>query len=346
MQPGRILVPYDSSGPSRRACDYAVELASALGATLCMMHVVEQADMSLPSLERAILDTRAELERALERLRPYIRHVETVVATGSRVDQIERVARRLHADLIVLGTHGRRGFARMLFGSVAAEILRTATVPVTTIPEYVAVSRSAAGERLADALEGRGFEQANVIGLSRGALPVAASLASKLEGTVDLWAVQKVVTREHVVIGAIGEDEAIELDRAASTVSITSFEEAVARARARLRSELNALKGARSIGDCWKRDIVIVADGLFSPAYARVALDELRKLAPRKIAVVSPMISREVEDELDTEVDALVALERSVVSEVCVYRDDVIPSNDVAYQLLLAPCGEQRRASV
>jgi predicted phosphoribosyltransferase len=301
------------------------------------MHVVERVDATAGGIERAVQDTRAELERAARRMRPYVRAVETVVAEGLLAQQIEGVARERHADLIVLGTQGRRGIARVLFGSVAADVLRTSSVPVTTIPEHVAVSRGAAGERLAVALDGHDLEQPNVVALSRGALTIAAALAPRLRGTVDLWAVEKVVTRERVVVGAIGEDETVALDANASSMSAAAYGDAVVGARARLRAELNALKGARSIGDCWKRDIVIVADGLFSAAYARVALDELRKLGARKIAIATPLASREVLEELDGEVDDLVTLERAVVSDACVYRDDVLPSDAVAYHLLLAP---------
>jgi nucleotide-binding universal stress UspA family protein len=340
LPPRHILVPYDFTGPSRRACDYALELAAAAGATLTLVHVVERFAFMLTSVEHASLvsATKLELDRAASLLRPHVRDIEIIVAEGTPWEEIDRVARARGADLIVMGTHGRRGIARALLGSVAARVLRTASIPVVTVPEYVALSRNAAGERLAVALQKRRIDQPCVFALSRGALTVATALADRVGGTVDLWEVEPIVARDGTVLGAIGEDEAVVLE-AATTAADAVREEAIASARDRLRSELTAMKGTRSVGECWKRDVVLVADGLFSLAYARVALEGVRTPGANKVVLVSPVVARDVAARLEGQLDAVIGLDRATVADACTYRDDVLPSDLAAYELLLAPHG-------
>jgi len=339
MQPPRsILVPYDFTGPSKRACDYALELAASVGATLTLVHVVERFDITLTSAEHATLvtATKRELDRAAVLLRPHVRDVQILVVEGTPWQEIDRVARERGADLIVMGTHGRRGIARALLGSVAARVLRTASIPIITVPEYVALSRNAAGTRLALALEKLHLDQPSVVALSRGALTVATALAERVSGTVDLWAVEPIVARDGTVLGAMGEDEAVVLEAGAVTDDAVR-EEATAAARARLRAELSAIKGTRSIGELWKRDVVLVADGLFSFAYARAALDGVRTLGASKVVLASPVVSRDVAARLEGELHGVIGLDRATVADACVYRDDVLPSDIVAYELLLSP---------
>lgn len=339
MQPPRsILVPYDFTGPSKRACDYALELAATVGAELMLLHVVEGFDITLTASEhtRLVNATKHELDRAARLLRPHVRSVEVVVVEGTPWAEIDRIARDRGVDLIVMGTHGRRGIARALLGSVAARVVRTASVPIVTVPAYVALSRNSAGARLAVALAKRELDQPNVLALSRGALTVATALAERCGGTVDLWEVEPIVARDGTILGAIGEDEAVVFE-ADATADEAVRVEAIASARTRLRAELSAMKGTRSVGDCWKRDVVLVADGLFSLAYARVALDGVRTLGGSKVVLASPVVSREIASRLEGELDGVVGLDRATVADACTYRDDVVPSDVVAYQLLLSP---------
>lgn len=338
MATRRILVPFDFTGPSKRACDYAIELAAATGATLTIVHVLERFDIPLTPAEHAGLCAGAnrDLERVAALVRPHVRELETLLAEGTPWDEIATTARDRGADLIVMGTHGRRGVARVLLGSVASRVVRTASVPVVTVPEPVAVSRNAAGAMLAVALEPLHLASPAIVALSRGALTVATMLATKTNATLDLWGVEPVVAPGGVVIGAVGEDGAVVLDEAdASTAA--ARDTAVADARKRLGAELSAVKGARSMGDCWRQDVVLVADGLFSAAQARVAIEAMRKLRPRRVIVASPVAASVVLRRLEGVADAAVCLQRAVVADLCVYRDDVVPSDLVARELLLAP---------
>ena len=81
---------------------------------------------------------------------------------------------------------------------------------------------------------------------------------------------------------------------------------------------------------------MLVADGLFSSALAGVAIDAIRKLGPKRIILATPIISRDLLKGLEKKVDAVITLESAIVTDACVYRD-VLPSDVVAYELILAP---------
>lgn len=346
MKTSRLfLVPYDFTPCSRRACDYAMELAAAVGGAVCLLYVLEPFEITLTMAERKSLFAAAQkqLDAAALALRPHVVEVDTMILEGVPAERIEATVRERDIDLVIMGTHGRRGISRLLLGSVSAAVLRTSSVPVTTVPSYVALARNDAGTRLAPLVAKQGVDLPAVVALSRGALTVASKVAETLNGTLDLWAVEPVITAEGDVIGAIGEDGELLIEGAGS-VGKDARDEAVDAARGRLRSELSGLKGSRSIGTCWRRDIVIVADGLFTEAYAQVAIDALMKLGPRKIVIATPVIARDVAVRLQGNCNRVVWLERATVSDTCTYRDDVVPSDVVAYELLLAPREERASA--
>ena len=334
--PRRILVPFDFTGPSNRACDFAVELAIALRARLSLLHVFEPLGVPVTTADRAHLVAGAAeaLERAAARVRPHLADVEIRVIEGQPAEGIEQAARDGGADLIVMGSHGRSGLARLLLGSVAARTIKVSGVPVVTVHEHVALSRGEAGERLARALATANLDNPQVLALSRGALTIATALAGR---AVDVWGVEPVVDDDGAVLGAVSEDGMVALDgrQIARTVAI---EVAISRARARLDREIAVLKGTRAISS-WKDDLVLVADGLFSASFARVAIESLRKLGPRRIVVATPIASWSVLAELEANGVHVVTLERAIVTERCTYRDDVVPSDLVARELILEPHG-------
>jgi predicted phosphoribosyltransferase len=274
-----------------------------------------------------------ELERVASRLRPYVREVECVVAEGRPAESIEAFARDRSVDLVVMGTHGRRGFTRAFLGSVAERVVRTSPVPVLTVPEYVATSRNDAGTRLAASLARLGLQNPNVVALSRGALTVATPIADALDGTLDLWLVEAAMNATGLAVGAVGENDLFALDEGV-TLPDAEREEAVSFARQRVRSEIALLEGSRTVGDCWRRDVVLVADGIFGDAYARIAVDAFRHLGAAKVVVASPLVAHGAARALEGRVDGLCLFERSFVTDACRYRDDVLPSDIVARELL------------
>ena len=127
-----IIVPDDFSDASEWALDRAIDIASQLGATITVVHATpqipdEQVRMALesrvlPRKNRGI-DLRTELRR------------------GPAVEAVLEAARELGASLIIVGTHGRRGVARRVLGSIAEEIVGLAKIPVLVVHPYEGIER-------------------------------------------------------------------------------------------------------------------------------------------------------------------------------------------------------------
>ncbi len=140
----RILVPVDGSETSRAALQEAVRLAQQLGAQLKLVHVVENARLfdaegmiDYPTLREIATQSGEQiLSRAREMVQQAGIQVETALleSGGDRNENvIVAEARQWLAELIVIGTHGRSGVSRLLFGSVAEGIVRGAPMPVLLI---------------------------------------------------------------------------------------------------------------------------------------------------------------------------------------------------------------------
>ena len=141
MAPKIILVGVDFSDSSEAALAYAVDLAKSLDARVVVMHSYELPVYGFPdgalvaSVEvatRIMEGAQTGLEGMVERYKDQV-GIDTVVRQGVPWDEVKSVAEEVGADLVVIGTHGRRGLARALLGSVAEKILRTSTRPVLTI---------------------------------------------------------------------------------------------------------------------------------------------------------------------------------------------------------------------
>ncbi|MDP9150265.1 MAG: universal stress protein [Myxococcota bacterium] len=138
----RILVPTDFSESSERALDWALDLAARLGASVTVMHAYEipivgfpdGALIATPELASRISDAAgAALDKTVARLQGRGVKVDGLLRDGVAFEEITRAADELDADLIVVGTHSRRGLARALLGSVAENVIRSSPRPVLTI---------------------------------------------------------------------------------------------------------------------------------------------------------------------------------------------------------------------
>jgi nucleotide-binding universal stress UspA family protein len=137
---GHILVATDFSECAQRALDLAVEMARKFEGDLTLVHCWEApsysyggglyvpVDLITPIEEGA---NRA-LQEALTELQKRVPTAKSMLRSGSAWEEILAAASAVHADLIVVGTHGRRGLNRMLLGSVAEKVVRMAEVPVLT----------------------------------------------------------------------------------------------------------------------------------------------------------------------------------------------------------------------
>ena len=134
-----ILVPTDFSACSEHALDYAIQLADRLDAKVHLLSVIGVPSYGVPELgvgitapmiDNLIADHQRELDQ-LARVRKLVS--QTMVRVGDARDVILQTAEELKADLIVMGTHGRRGISRALLGSVTEMIVRTSPIPVLTV---------------------------------------------------------------------------------------------------------------------------------------------------------------------------------------------------------------------
>lgn len=136
----RILVPTDGSSGSQAVVEHAATLAETHEATLHALYVVNTAsyaNFSMDSTWEGIGDMlREEGTEALETVESMVEGrvpVETQVTEGSPSRNIVRYAERENCDLITMGTHGRGGIDRLLLGSVAERVVRSAEMPVLTV---------------------------------------------------------------------------------------------------------------------------------------------------------------------------------------------------------------------
>jgi nucleotide-binding universal stress UspA family protein len=143
----RILVPLDGSSTAYKGFEHALTLASAPGCRLRLLHVVDDtfiipAGYSYPAGDlgevidslwrhgRRVL-TEAQRQAAARGIEVEVRQVQAHLRAVS--DVILQEARDWHADLMVMGTHGRRGVRRLVLGSDAERVLREAPVPILLV---------------------------------------------------------------------------------------------------------------------------------------------------------------------------------------------------------------------
>lgn len=138
----RILCPVDLSEPSRHAVGHAVEAARRWNAQITIVHVhsVLVPWGPVPGLHGNVPVVPAprpeEVTEDVHRSYPSLRDgpkADIVIATGSPAREIVRLGEEMSADLLVMGTHGRGGFDRLVIGSVTEKVLRTTRLPVLTV---------------------------------------------------------------------------------------------------------------------------------------------------------------------------------------------------------------------
>jgi nucleotide-binding universal stress UspA family protein len=139
----RILVAVDFTETSDKAFDFAIELAAKFDAGVIAVHAFEIPVIGFP--DGALVATADIASRIQEAARQGLDaavaarqgrggvKIESVLREGSAQEEIRAVAEESRADLIVIGTHGRKGIARALLGSVAENVIRTVKLPVLTI---------------------------------------------------------------------------------------------------------------------------------------------------------------------------------------------------------------------
>jgi len=135
-----VLTPIDFSSPSLDALEYAVQLVDGFGAELTLLHVLEpiyhDLELGLGRIEKEA-QKRTHWEAQLDHLAQVVKErglaASSTVLGGIPSESILACAAGRGCDLIVMGTHGRRGLTRLRYGSVAEAVLRQARSPVLTV---------------------------------------------------------------------------------------------------------------------------------------------------------------------------------------------------------------------
>ncbi len=148
----KILVPVDFSDLSVQVLYKAAEVAERLGARMMVMHVLDSINgdtffsgRSRLQSREDLIDLRIEKEKEIEKLLEdkRWRHlvIRSLFTVGVPDREIVEQARRHHASLIIMGTHGKTGRDHFLLGSVAEQVIRKAPCPVLTFnPEVLSAA--------------------------------------------------------------------------------------------------------------------------------------------------------------------------------------------------------------
>jgi nucleotide-binding universal stress UspA family protein len=134
-----ILIATDGSEKNRAALEEGIKVARLCGATLYAVYVIDTGTFSTMSGDIPLGDTyrvfQAEAEQAFARMRSLAGDlkVETAILEGRPAAEVVKFATRKKIDLIVIGTQGKRGLERLLLGSVAEEIIRSAPCKVLVV---------------------------------------------------------------------------------------------------------------------------------------------------------------------------------------------------------------------
>jgi nucleotide-binding universal stress UspA family protein len=153
VPPRCILVPFDFAPPSRKALSTAAALARHCGARLRLLHVMDELPLVDVAGGVAVVEASAEREQRLARLRLRLNDVVAYLASdvGTTIDlrvgrpaaEILRASEEPSVDLVVMATRAETGIKRVLFGSIAEEVMRLVSAPLLIVkpgPVYAAAT--------------------------------------------------------------------------------------------------------------------------------------------------------------------------------------------------------------
>ncbi len=147
----RVVTPIDFSDNSRLIAESAAYFAGRFGAAMYLVFVVQNFEdysgffvpqMSMPNLEGELVEGAEEkMKTFCDELEPVctgagIVSLEHRVFMGDVAEQIVEFSTEIESDLVIMGTHGYKGLEKIMFGSVADKVVRTALCPVMTINPY------------------------------------------------------------------------------------------------------------------------------------------------------------------------------------------------------------------
>jgi nucleotide-binding universal stress UspA family protein len=140
LEPRSVLIATDFSQPSEKALRHSLALARLFGSRICLAHVVSSLGLTMAgpgaivACEEAVSREAASLEDSLIQTGALtgIQH-KFIVRQGELWPELQEIILEESTDLLVVGTHGRHGIAKLFFGSIAEQIFRQADCPVLTL---------------------------------------------------------------------------------------------------------------------------------------------------------------------------------------------------------------------
>ncbi len=208
MQPFRhILFPVDLSETSSLMAPHAMALANKFSASLHLVFVARMfdyfselyvSDTVITNFKKAVMDGAEK--RLLEFAGEYfsaLPAVKTTILTGDIAEEILHYMQTEPIDLLVLGTHGRKGLEKVFFGSIAERLLKAATVPVFLVNPY-------RGERLSppatpEELFRRILFPVDLTAISTSIVPFVRSMTAAFKAELELLCVLRTVTYFHAL---------------------------------------------------------------------------------------------------------------------------------------------------
>jgi len=340
MLPRRLLVATDLSAASERAERAAVGLATAFGADIVVVHALEPVPYPypIPALESERKAAAGQLAQVTASLKTERGEAHGLLREGVAWSEIVAVAKEQKVDLVIVGTHGRRGLPHVLLGSVAEKVVRSSPVPVLTVPSWRYEDRRDAGRQLGKAL--LHFRDAHpiVLALSRVAVPVAYEVANALAAPLDVL-IAHAIECDRSLIGAACEEGTFALDdRRVVELRLPprDLEAIVEKGRDMAQNEAVRLRGARWIGDTSGRTVIVVTDELASEWAAAACAKALGSLGAREVVVASPAGVSQAARALARHAALVTCLEevRDPDEINALYRDFRSPSEREALDLL------------
>lgn len=153
----KVITPIDFSDNSRLVAESAAYLAGKFGASLDLVFIVQNFEdysgffvpqMSMPNLEHDLVEGAEErmtsfcVEQEAFFKQAGVTEVHHHVFMGDVAERIVEFAAEVNGDLIVMGTHGYKGLEKIMFGSVADKVVRSAPCPVLTINPYTCCTKN------------------------------------------------------------------------------------------------------------------------------------------------------------------------------------------------------------
>jgi nucleotide-binding universal stress UspA family protein len=125
------MFPTDGSEFAARSEDVAIEISKKFNSTLVAVHIID--DKLIYPFEVLEDEGKSILKKVRERAEKDELTVEEVLIVGSPTHDMAKIVKKTESNLVVIGTHGKTGFERLILGSVAESALKTVKVPVLLV---------------------------------------------------------------------------------------------------------------------------------------------------------------------------------------------------------------------